>query len=124
MFKELHCKRLCLCIKLKFSTYPSYLGKKNGLHDNIQAPNTCCQFHVKTIIPTMFLKTQIFLINKSFFLLHWHYTLKVHKSGIFGQCLLVHRNMNTLISNQEFNGKRTTLENEILLLILECKMFV
>ncbi len=42
--------------------------------------------------------------------------------------LLVHRNMNTLISNQEFNGKGTTLENaiknEILLLILECKMSI
>ncbi len=76
----------------------------------------------------MFLKTQIFLIYTSFFLVHWHYTLNVHKSGIFGQCLLVHRNMNTIISNQEFNGKGTTLENEIkneiLLLILECRISV
>jgi hypothetical protein len=36
--------------------------------------------------------------------------------------------MNTIISNQEFNGKGTTLENEIkneiLLLILECRISV
>jgi hypothetical protein len=99
--------------KIKIQHISILLGEKNGLHDNIQAPNMCHEFHVKIIIPTMFLKTKIFLIYKSFFLLHWHYTLKVNKSGIFQQCLLVHRNMNTLISNQEFNGKGTTLENEI-----------
>jgi hypothetical protein len=74
--------------KIKIQQIPILLGKKNGLHDNIQAPYICHEFYVKTIIPTMFLKTQIFLIYKSFFLLHCHYNLKVHKSGIFGQCFL------------------------------------
>jgi hypothetical protein len=48
---------------------------------NILAPRLCCEFHVKTPIATMFVKTLIFWIEKSVKLQYFTATQDLHSTS-------------------------------------------